>query len=92
MFAGQSIKVVLNTGIGQKVSALDPSVLRPIANPPCHLASICGVTSAASWTFMALHPGTTRLQVIFGTGDCPQRASCPLVLRLSIPITVIPTD
>jgi hypothetical protein len=28
------------------------------------------------------------VHVIFGTGDCPQRASCPRVLQLLIPIRV----
>lgn len=88
MLPGQKIEVVLNTGVGQKVSALDPSVLEAVANPPCHLKPICGVKGAAAWTFLATRLGTTQLHVIFGTGNCPQRASCPLVLQLLIPITV----
>ncbi len=85
---GQRIEVVLNTGVGQKVSALDPSVLEAVANPPCHLELICGVKGATAWTFLARRQGTTQLHVIFGTGNCPQRASCPLVLQLLVPITV----
>src|ERR1700733_8862336 len=85
---GQMIEVVLNTGVGQKVSALDPSVLESVANPPCHLTSVCGVKGAAAWTFLARRNGITQLHVIFGTGNCPQRASCPLVLQLLVPITV----
>jgi hypothetical protein len=87
---GQEIEIVLNTGVGQKVSTLDPSVLEAVANPVCRLMAVCGVTGAAAWTFLARTPGTARLHVIFGTGDCPQRASCPLVLQLLIPITVRP--
>ena len=87
---GQEIKVVLNTGVGQTVSTLDSSVLEAVANPPCHLKPICGVKGAAAWTFLALRPGTTQLHVTFGTGDCPQRSSCPLVLQLLIPFTVRP--
>jgi len=90
MMDGQEIEIVLNTGVGQKVSTLDPSVLGAVANPLCHLIAVCGVTGAGSWTFRARLPGTAHLHVIFGTGDCPQRASCPLVLQLLIPITVIP--
>ena len=90
MLDGQEIEIVLTTGVGQKVSTLDPSVLEAVPNPLCHLMAVCGVTGAASWTFLARIPGTTRLHVIFGTGDCPQRASCPLVLQLLIPITVKP--
>ena len=90
MLDGQEIEIVLNTGVGQKVSTLDPSVLGAVANPQCHLIAVCGVTGAGSWTFLARLPGTANLHVIFGTGDCPQRASCPLVLQLLIPITVIP--
>ena len=91
MLDGQEIEIVLNTGVGQKASTLDPSVLGAVANPLCHLIAVCGVTGAGSWTFLARLPGTAHLHVIFGTGDCPQRASCPLVLQLLIPITVIPT-
>jgi hypothetical protein len=91
MLDGQEIEIVLNTGVGQKVSTLDPSVLEAVANPLCHLIAVCGVMGAGSWTFLARLPGTAHLHVIFGTGDCPQRASCPLVLQLLIPITVIPT-
>jgi len=90
MLDGQEIEIVLNTGVGQKVSTLDPSVLEAVASPLCHLTAVCGGTGAASWTFLARIPGTARLHVIFGTGDCPQRASCPLVLQLLIPITVKP--
>lgn len=90
MLAGQTIRIVLNTGVGQTVSTLDPAVLEPVANPLCHLTSVCGVTGAASWTFLAVRPGTTHLHVIFGTGDCPQRSSCPLLLQLLIPFSVRP--
>lgn len=90
MVAGQEIEVVLQTGVGQRVSVLEPSVLESVANPRCHLVPICGVAGAGAWTFVAHHPGTTHLHVIFGTGTCPQRASCPLVLQLLIPITVNP--
>jgi len=90
MLAGQKIEIVLNTGVGQTVSTLDPSGLEAVANPACHLTPICGVTGAGSWTFLALRPGTTQLHVIFGTGNCPQRASCPRLLQLLIPITVGP--
>jgi hypothetical protein len=85
---GEKIEVVLNTGVGQKVSALDPSVLEAVADPPCHVKLICGVKGATAWTFLARRQGTTQLHVIFGTGNCPQRASCPLVLQLLVPITV----
>lgn len=85
---GQEIEVVLNTGVGQTVSTLDPLVLASIANPPCHVTPVCGVKGAASWTFVGSRPGTSNLHVIFGTGDCPQRASCPRVLQLLIPVTV----
>jgi hypothetical protein len=90
MVAGEEIEVVLQTGVGQRVSALEPSVLESVANPQCHLTAICGVEGAGTWTFLAHNPGTTHLHVIFGTGTCPQRASCPLVLQLLIPITVNP--
>lgn len=90
MLAGQEIEIVLQTGIGQRVSVLEPSVLESVANPQCHLVPICGVAGAGTWTFLAHNPGTTHLHVIFGTGTCPQRASCPLVLQLLIPITVNP--
>jgi hypothetical protein len=90
MVAGQEIEVVLRTGVGQKVSALEPSVLQSVANPRCLLMPICGVTGAGLWTFLARSPGITHLHVIFGTGSCPQRASCPLVLQLLIPIIVKP--
>jgi hypothetical protein len=88
MLTGQELEIVLNTGVGQTVSTLDPSVLEPVANPLCHLTLICGVPGAGSWTFTALHAGTAQVHVIFGTGDCPQRASCPRVLQLLIPIRV----
>lgn len=88
MLTGQEIEIVLNTGVGQTVLTLDPSVLEPVANPLCHLTPICGVPGAGSWTFMALHSGTAQVHVTFGTGDCPQRASCPRVLQLLIPIRV----
>ena len=90
MVAGQKIEVVLETGVGQRVSALEPSVLASVANPRCHLIPVCGVAGAGAWTFVAQNQGTTHLHVIFGTGTCPQRASCPLVLQLLIPITVNP--
>jgi hypothetical protein len=90
MVAGQQIEVVLHTGVGQRVSVLEPSVLESVANPQCHLTPICGVAGAGAWTFLAHNPGTTHLHVIFGTGTCSQRASCPLVLQLLIPITVNP--
>ena len=90
MVAGQEIEVVLQTGVGQRVSVLEPSVLESVANPRCQLVPICGVAGAGAWTFVAHTPGTTHLHVIFGTGTCPQRASCPLVLQLLIPITVSP--
>jgi hypothetical protein len=90
MLAGQRIEIVLNTGVGQTVSTLDPSGLEAVANPLCHLTPICGVAGAGSWTFLALRPGTTQLHVIFGTGHCSQRASCPRLLQLLIPITVRP--
>lgn len=92
MLAGQKIEIVLNTGVGQTVSTLDPSGLEAVANPACHLTPICGATGAGSWTFLALRPGTTQLHVIFGTGNCPQRASCPRLLQLLIPITVRPAS
>jgi hypothetical protein len=88
MLAGQEIEILLNTGVGQAVSTLDPSILESVANPVCHLTPICGVQGAGSWTFMALHSGTAIVHVIFGTGDCPQRASCPRALQLLIPIRV----
>jgi hypothetical protein len=91
MVAGQELEVVLRTGVGQRVSVLEPSVLQSVANPRCHLMLICGVAGAGAWTFLAHNPGTTHLHVVFGTGTCPQRASCPLVLQLLIPITVRPT-
>jgi hypothetical protein len=90
MVAGQKIEIVLQTGVGQRVSVLEPSVLESVANPQCHLTPICGVVGAGAWTFVAHSPGTTHLHVIFGTGTCSQRASCPLVLQLLIPITVRP--
>ena len=90
MVAGQEVEIVLQTGIGQRVSVLEPSVLESVANPRCHVMTICGVTGAGTWTFLAHTPGRTHLHVIFGTGTCPQRASCPLVLQLLIPITVNP--
>lgn len=90
MAAGQELEVVLRTGVGQRVSVLEPSVLESVANPQCHLMPICGVAGTGAWTFRARHAGTTHLHVIFGTGTCPQRASCPLVLQLLIPITVNP--
>jgi hypothetical protein len=58
MMDGQEIEIVLNTGVGQKVSTLDPSVLGAVANPLCHLIAVCGVTGAGSWTFIARLPGT----------------------------------
>lgn len=90
VLANQEVEIVLNTGVGQTVSTLNPYVLDGVANPPCHLTAVCGVTGAKSWTFLAVRPGVTHLHVIFGTGDCPQRASCPRVLELFIPITVRP--
>jgi hypothetical protein len=90
MVAGQEIEIVLQTGVGQRVSVLEPSVLQSVANPQCHLVPICGIAGAGAWTFLAHDPGTTHLHVTFGTGTCPQRASCPLVLQLLIPITVNP--
>jgi hypothetical protein len=87
--AGQKIEIVLNTGIGQTVSTLDPSVLEAVANPLCHFTPVCGVTGAGSWTFLARHLGTADLHIIFGTGACPQRSSCPRLLQLLIPITVM---
>lgn len=90
MLAGQKIEIVLNTGVGQTVSTLDPSGLEAVPNPACRVTPICGVTGAGSWTFLALRPGTTQLHVIFGTGNCPQRSSCPRLLQLLIPITVRP--
>ncbi len=90
MVAGEEIEIVLQSGVGQRVSVLEPSVLASVANPQCHLMSICGVAGAGTWTFVAQNPGTTHLHVIFGTGTCPQRASCPLVLQLLIPVTVNP--
>jgi hypothetical protein len=90
MVAGQEIEIVLQTGVGQRVSVLEPSVLESVANPRCHLMPICGVAGAGAWTFLAHTPGTAQLHVIFGTGTCSQRASCPLVLQLLIPVTVIP--
>jgi hypothetical protein len=90
MLAGQRIEIVLNTGIGQTVSTLDPSGLEAVANPLCRLTPVCGVTGARSWTFLALRPGTTQLHVIFGTGNCSQRSSCPRLFQLLIPITVRP--
>jgi hypothetical protein len=91
MLTGRKIEIVLNTGIGQTVSTLDPSVLEAVANPLCHLTPVCGVTGAGSWTFLARRSGTANLHVIFGTGNCPQRSSCPRLLQLLIPITVMRT-
>jgi hypothetical protein len=85
---GEEIEIVLNTGVGQTVSTLEPFVLAMVPNPPCHVTAICGVKGAVSWTFVGRRPGETGLHVIFGTGDCPQRASCPRVLQLLIPVTV----
>ena len=90
MVEGHELEIVLRTGVGQKVSALEPSVLESVANPQCLVMSICGATDAGLWTFLARSPGVTHLHVIFGTGSCPQRASCPLVLQLLIPIIVKP--
>jgi hypothetical protein len=88
VLTGEAIEIVLNTGVGQTVSTLDPLVLASAPNPPCHVTSVCGVKGAGSWTFVGRRPGTSNLHVIFGTGDCPQRASCPRVLQLLIPVTV----
>jgi hypothetical protein len=90
MVAGQKIEIALVTGVGQRASVLESSVLESVANPQCYLKTICGVTGAGTWTFLAHKAGTAHLHVIFGTGTCPQRASCPLVLQLLIPITVNP--
>ena len=71
MLAGQEIEIALQTGVGQRVSVVEPSVLESVASPQCHLTAICGVAGAGTWTFLAHRPGTTHLHVIFGTGTCP---------------------
>ena len=57
MVAGQEIEVVLQTGVGQRVSVLEPSVLESVANPQCHLMPICGVAGAGRGHSWHITPG-----------------------------------
>ncbi len=73
---GAVVEIVLQTGPGQMVMSEEPGIFRPIPNPPCDDATVCGRPGTEAWTFSAAHQGVTYLKISFGrhcsatTGDC----------------------
>jgi predicted secreted protein len=73
---GEVVEIVLQSGPGQMVMSEVPGIFIAIPNPPCHIATVCGLPGTEAWTFSAVHAGVTYLKISFGrhcsatTGDC----------------------